>query len=492
MKNLIFIASVLFIIALGSSSCKKDKLLTDPKAKVNFSADSVLFDTVFTTAGSTTRQIRVINKNNQKIKISSINVRSGSASQFFLNVDGSPGRSFSDIEIAAHDSIFIFIQVNVNPTSSNSPLIISDAIDFTLNGNTQTVYLEAWGQNAYYHKPTNALKFVNGGYLAYSTISASTNTTVTWINDKPHVIYGWLVVDSLQTLVIQAGVKVYFHQNAGLWVYRYGTLKVQGAVNNEVTFQGDRLEPYMQDEPGQWDRIWINEGSVNNSIDYAIIKNGFIGVQAELLFSNFSTPRRLRITNTKIQNMKKWGMYNVAFNSYGGNNVFSNCKEYCMAITSGGNYTFIHSTFANYWSKDSRTTPCVHIDNHSGSQQIPLDTCYFGNCIIDGGTANELELDMIGTPTTFSINYTFSYCFLRTNINTSDPVHYVSGTNKINATSSYSNAATYNFMLNGDSGAINMGNGATADAALFPFDIRGMGHSRLADGSPDAGAYEFP
>ncbi len=494
MKNFLFIVSVLFVIALSSTSCKKNKLLTDSSAKVDFSADSVLFDTVFTTAGSTTRQIRVINNHDERINISSINVRSGSASPFFLNVDGSPGRAFSDIEIAGHDSVFIFIQVNVNPNNSNSPLIITDAIDFTVNGNTQSLHLEAWGQDAYYHKPTNAIKFVNGGYLPYTLIAPGTNTTVTWINDKPHVIYGWLVVDSSQTLVIDPGVKVHFHQNAGLWVYRYGTLKVQGTQGNEVVFQGDRLEPYMQDEPGQWDRIWINEGSVNNSINYAIIKNGFIGVQTELLFGNFSEPRRLKITNTKIQNMKKWGMYNLAFNVSGGNNLFSNCKEYCLAMVAGGNCTFIHSTFANFWTKDGRSTPCVHIDNHSGTQQIPLDTCYFGNCIIDGNSGgNELELDIITTSTATAVNHKFSYSFIRTNINmTASPTVFIN-CNPNGTTSAFNDPATYKFDLGTNSSARNLPNNptTTGDAALFPFDITGTKlRAPAADSQPDAGAYE--
>lgn len=485
-KNLIFIASVLLLVGFGSISCKKNKLITDPSAKVDFSADSVMFDTVFTTAGSTTRQIRVINNNDQRINISSINVQGGSSSAFFLNVDGSPGRSFSDIEIDANDSLFIFIQVNVNPNNSNSPLVISDAINFTVNGNTQTVYLEAWGQDAYYHKPTNAIKFANGGYLPYTLIALGTNTTVTWPNDKPHVIYGWLVVDSSQTLVIDPGVKVHFHQNAGLWVYRYGTLKVQGTLGNEVVFQGDRLEPFMQDEPGQWDRIWINEGSINNSINYAIIKNGFIGVQTELLFGNFSEPRRLKITNTKIQNMQKWGMYNLAFNVYGGNNVISNCKEYCLAMVAGGNCTFIHSTFANFWTKDTRTTPCLHIDNHSGSQQIPLDTCYFANCIIDGNTGSELELDII-TTSTFTPKHKFSYCFIKTTSNlASNPTVFVN-CNPNGQNTSFGDVSTYNFKLNSTSGAVNMGSGAQTDAALFPVDILNM---TRVPGDPDAGAYE--
>jgi len=487
-KNLIFIASILLIIALGSTSCKKNKLLIDPSAKVDFSADSVMFDTVFTQAGSTTRQIRVINNHDERINISSIDVQGGSASPFFLNVDGAPGRSFTDIEIAGHDSLFIFIQVFVNPNNLNSPLVISDAINFKVNGNTQTVYLEAWGQDAYYHKPTNAIKFVNGGYLPYTLIAPGTNTTVIWPNDKPHVIYGWLVVDSSQTLVIDPGVKVHFHQNAGLWVYRYGTLKVNGTLGNEVIFQGDRLEPFMQDEPGQWDRIWINEGSINNSINYAIIKNGFIGVQTELLFGNFSEPRRLKITNTKIQNMKKWGMYNLAFNVYAGNNVFSNCKEYCLAMVAGGNATFIHCTFANFWTKDSRSTPCVHVDNHAGTQQIPMDTCYFGNCIIDGNTASELELDII-TTATFTPQNKFSHCFIRTTSNlSSNPTVFIS-CNPNGMLTAFNDPAIYKFDLGNGSSAQNLPNNATTtgDASIFPTDI--IGNTRLVT-QPDAGAYE--
>lgn len=495
MKKLLFIAFITGILALLSTSCKKDTFTTDPGAKLSFSQDSVLFDTVFTTAGSTTKNIRVRNKNNQKIKISNISLKNGTASPFILNVDGSPGKTFTDVEIAANDSIYIFIQVYVNPTNSNSPLIISDAIVFQVNGNTQELYLEAWGQDAYYHKPKNALKFSNGGYLPYSTIADNpvtgasiSNTIVTWPKDKPHVIYGWLVVDSTQQLIIQQGTKVHFHQNAGMWVYRYGTLKVNGALNNEVVFQGDRLEPYMQDEPGQWDRIWINEGSVNNEINYAIIKNGFIGIQAELLLGSFSSPRRLRITNTKVYNMKKWGLYAIAFNIYGGNNVFSNCKEYTAAFVAGGNYRFIHSTFANFWNKDPRSTPSVHIDNHAGSQQIPLDTCYFGNCIVDGSQSNELELDIV-TTNTFAVNYVFSNSFLRTTANVSNTTHFPAG-NRINGTTSFVDPGTYNFELNASSGATNLPSGASLDAILFPLDLKGT--SRISTSTPDAGAYELP
>jgi hypothetical protein len=208
MKIIIKIA-VLFLLSFlvfDFSSCKKDKLITDSSAKLQFSQDSVLFDTVFTTIGSSTKNIRVRNKNNQRIKISSIQLQGGTASPFIINVDGSPGKSFTDIEIAANDSMYIFIQVNVNPTNTNSPLIISDALVFSVNGNQQTVQLEAWGQDAYYHRPTDAIKFKDGTYFPYSTISTQTPATVTWPNDKPHVIYGYLVVDEKQKLIINQGL----------------------------------------------------------------------------------------------------------------------------------------------------------------------------------------------------------------------------------------------------------------------------------------------
>ncbi|HPQ09368.1 MAG TPA: choice-of-anchor Q domain-containing protein [Bacteroidia bacterium] len=479
----LFAGFVMYVI-LSLSSCKKDKLNTSSSAKLKFSADTVLFDTVFATAGSATKNIRVINPYKERIKISKIYFQSGSSSQFILNVDGSSGKSFSNIEIDPDDSLYIFIQVNVNPLSSNSPLIIQDAIIFEVNGNTQKVYLEAWGQNAYYHKPTSAIYFSGGGYLAYSTISSINNATVTWTNDKPHVIYGWLVVDSSQTLIMQSGTRVYFYQNAGLWVYRYGTLKVQGVYGNEVVFQGFRREPDFVDLPGQWDRIWINEGSKENEINYAIIKNGFIGIQAEVINSVYNAdPRRLKLTNTRIFNMSKWGLYSLGYNIYAGNNIIGNCGEYNLVIALGGNYNFIHNTFANYWTNSARNKECVYINNYAGSFVFPLDTCYFGNCIIDGNLSNELNLDLNTTNSTYPPNHQFNFCLIKTNINTSNS-HFTNCI--INQNPKFISPYSNNFDLQTGSAAINAAN--NADAIKFPFDINN--YSRFADISPDIGAIE--
>lgn len=474
--RIIFKIAVLFtlpFLVFDFSSCKKDKLTTDSDAKVQFSQDSILFDTVFTTVGSCTKNIRVRNKNKQRIKISSIELQGGTASPFIINVDGTPGKSFTDIEIAANDSIYIFIQVNVNPTNPvTSPLIISDALKILVNGNEQTVYLEAWGQDAYYHHPTTAIKFKDGSYLPYSLISTLNNTTVIWNNDKPHVIYGYLVVDSTQKLIINAGVRVYLNNKAGLWVYKYGELKVQGQKGNEVIFTGARREKDYLDEPGQWDRIWINEGSVNNEIDYAIIKNGYIGVQAELLGNDFNAPKRLKITNTKIQNMSLWGLFGSAFNIYGANNVVSNCQEHSVNLTLGGKYTFIHCTFVNFWGKEkTREKSTLNINNHSDIQVLPLDSAYFGNCIIDGKLGNEISLDLDNSNASFPPKFIFSNSWMRTTNNTNNLTNYVNI--RTGNTLSYESPGTYNWEPKSDETQVKNFNHlqATTDANKFLFDI---------------------
>lgn len=505
MRQLFAFLIITICFSVSFVSCKKDKLLTDPSARVSFSQDSILFDTVFTTIGSTTRNIRVINKNNQKINISRVYLEHGQSSMFTLNVDGTPGKDVSDVEILANDSIYIFVQVNVNPTSALSPLIIQDKILFDINGNQQSVALEAWGQDAHYHMPDKAIQFSNG-YLPYSTVSTvTTGVTVNWgggalgqpDDNKPHVIYGWLVVDSLQKLVINPGVKVYFHQNAGLWVYRYGCLQVNGTQGNEVVFQGDRREADYADLPGQWDRIWINEGKTDNYINYAIIKNSYIGVQASMypffvppnsIYYDVNAPKRLKITNTIIRNCSKWGLSAEAFTLWSGNNVICNSKEYCGNFTLGGRYTFIHTTFANYFNQDGGRggQPCVHLDNGSSGNYWALDSAYFGNCIIDGSQGNEMEIN-VDQASTKTKSHKFENCLLRTSSALSSTV----AVNCIyNGSPNFINPSAYDFQINSTSSAKDLGNyPLISPYPVLYSDI--LGGIRNGPLFTDAGAYNY-
>jgi len=446
---------LLSLFLCNLSSCKKDKLIKDSGAKVEFSRDSVLFDTVFTTIGSATQSIRVRNKNAQRINISSIQLLGGAGSQFFINVDGEKGNSFSDIEIAANDSLYIFIQVNINPTNINSPLIVSDVINFTINGNEQKVNLEAWGQDAYYHRPDSAIKFKDGSYFPYSVASAVPGSynliggEYVWKNDKPHVVYGYLVVDEGQKLKILEGTQVFMNYKAGIWVYAGGQIQILGKKDKEVVFQGARREKRYTDDPGQWDRIWINEGSDNNIVDYAIIKNAYIGLQCEFVGedTNYRKKGQVTLTNTKIQNMSKWGLYCLYYKVFGFNNVISNCQEHSLNVQLGGGYLFSHCTFVNFWTKTARDKPAVNISNYNTEQIIPINF-HMANCIVDGRLENEVNMDVKLDPLlpAGAVSYTISNSWLKTNTDLPNTTTYINiRKGDKNASIDFKDVSAYNF-----------------------------------------------
>lgn len=479
MKLIKHVFGALFIVLFLFSSCKKDVLLTSTSAKLNFSTTEVLFDTVFTQVGSTTRIFRIHNNHNQPINISKIYLGAGNNSQYRINVDGISAKSFSNVEIPANDSLFVFVQVTVNPTSSTSLLLIRDSVVFETNGNVQHVRLTAIGQNVYLHKPDH---FPTNGLPPYSIIHCDD----IWTSNKPHLIFGYAVVDSGCTLTMQPGTKVYLNNQAVLWVYNSGTLIINGAYGNEVTFQGARLEPIYKEVPGQWGKIWLSAGSKNNVIDWAIIKNGSIGVQADTIGA--STSPTLLITNTIIKNMQTAALYGQGSFIRGYDCLFANCGQYAAALTIGGRYSFEQCTFANYWTGSQRTTPLLLLNNHytdiTGATQIRnLDSAYFGNCILYGNLTDEVGLDSSTTGGNFS--FKFDYCILATSLNTTSLPHY----NKVlsNVDPGFVDPSSNNYQLRQGSVAIDNGN----TAIYISPDLNNKPRPNPNTSTPDLGAYEF-
>ena len=246
-KQIYFFFILSFGLVILTTSCKKKNFLS--KKNLSFSIDTLVFDTVFTSIGSTTKQFKIYNKENKTVNISDIELMGGDASPFRMNVDGIMSTKIQDIELEGKDSLFVFVEVTLAVSGQNLPLIIEDSIRFKTNGVDQYVKLAVWGQDAYFH-----YKDLNEGI---------------WPTDKPHVIYGYAAIDSAKTLEIQAGTQIYLHKNALLYVYK-STLNIQGTIGNEVVFQGDRLEQDYQDISGQYYGIYF-EKARPSTINYAII-----------------------------------------------------------------------------------------------------------------------------------------------------------------------------------------------------------------------------
>ncbi|RYF87293.1 MAG: hypothetical protein EON98_01015, partial [Chitinophagaceae bacterium] len=112
------------------------------------SVDSLHFDTVFTTTGSTSQFLKIINENKDGIRISSVRLAGGASSPFKINVDGIAGPQVNNTEVLGDDSIYVYVTVSINPTAQNLPFVIRDSIEITYNGNRKWVQLDAFGQNA--------------------------------------------------------------------------------------------------------------------------------------------------------------------------------------------------------------------------------------------------------------------------------------------------------------------------------------------------------
>ncbi len=477
-KLKIFLIPFILLSFIIFSCNKEDDYITSADVKLRFSCDTLLFDTVFTTLGSVTKQIMVYNPYDKPVNISSIRLGGGMQSMFRITIDGVQSVDKYNTEIAAKDSLYIFVKVTINPNNQSNPLIVNDSIIFTVNGNIQKLQLVAWGQDAYYHVPNKKIIFDDGSYLSYGYAGCN----LPWANDKPHVVYGYCVVDTDSTLIIPAGTKVHFAPNAVLWIYDGGTLNVQGNILNKVVFQGSRLDSYYRNLPGQWGKIWLSAGSKDNSINYAVIRNGGIGIQVDTVVNNNPT---LTIENTIIENMSVAGIFAQGAKIKAKNIVVANCGQYALVLSIGGDYEFLHSTFANYWKYSYRNTPSIVLNNYyKDYNQIihtrPLINAYFGNCILYGSNEEELLLDK---NTNALFNFKFDHCLIRTKLNTNDVNYYSSCI--INSNPQFTDIENNNYKLKANSPAKSTGNQSVT--ALVPFDIEGV----LRPSPASLGAYEF-
>jgi len=463
-------------------ACQKDPIDQDPDVTLDFSQDTVFFDTVFTSLGSITQSFTVHNKGKQKVSISSIRLAGGASSFYRMNVDGEAAFELNDIEIGSEDSLYIFCRVTIDPTDERNPFVISDSIVFETNGNIQDVNLVAWGQNANYILADTYIP----GYPKFRII-AGENETTRWTADRPYVVYGFAVVDSTGLLEIERGTRVYFHNNSGLWIYKGGTIKAKGSVDAPIVFQGDRLEEFYKDLPGQWDRIWINEGSVNNEIDYAIIRNGFIGLQLETLQEQMGN--QLILSNTRIENMTGYGILTRFYNLTAYNNVVVNCGQYLAAFTWGGYYDIRQCTFANYWSSSVRVTPSIVLNNYAVDADdvvYPFEfQGYFGNNIFYRRNEEEVLLSGdAGAP----FNYKFDHCSLRTLLDVSDQEKYPGCI--VNEDPLFFDYLENNYQLDTLSPLIDIGNPQVLTESFFDLGRDFIETTREQD-LPDIGAYEF-
>jgi hypothetical protein len=385
---------ILFLLALVLFfSCKKNDFISNPAAGLSTSTSRLKFDTVFTSTGSTTQFFKINNPNTQRLLLSSIKLMGGAASPYRININGLAAPEASNIELAAGDSMYVFVTVTVNPNLATLPFLVEDSVQIQYNGNTRYVNLEAFGQNA--------------NFLRDAVITSDR----TWNSALPYVILGQLQVDTGITLSISEGARIYCQANAPILVD--GRLLVNGSKEKPVLFAGSRLDEEYRDLPASWPGIYCRQSSGGNRFVFAQVKNAYQAIVAEGP-STIAAPK-ISISQCIVDNAYDAGIIAVASHVEADNTLISNCGQN-MSVLLGGSYLLTNCTLAAYSAWFSHKKPVLTVSNAAtvaGSVLTNSIDAQFVNCIFwgeEGQVESEIAVNKQGTDP-FAVSFT--HCLFR-------------------------------------------------------------------------------
>lgn len=390
MKKLLYMI-VLSVAPIMLLSCEQETFVRDGgEVQLAFSIDTVAFDTVFTTMGSATQKVTVYNRSDDNLILSSVTLEKGRTSRFRLNVDGDTSMVAHDVEIEAGDSIFVFVQANINPNDEQSPFLVEDAVSFS---NGQRLPLTAWGRNAVYHITPRDSVWLRIG-------------NETWTDSLPHVVVGNVLVSEDCTLRLTAGAEVHFATNAMLIVDSAARLLVQGTAERPILLTSLRHDGWYRFLPGQWQTVWFYNYSTGNMIDHAVIENATGGLRCY-------PGAQLTVSNSMLRNISDCAIIGQGATVTGNNLLVYDCLASFTALM-GGSYDFRRCTFANYWSYNARKIETIVLSNQmltsAGVVGGALTKADFVDCIIWGTRSPEV---LLSEDERWLFNYRFVHSIVR-------------------------------------------------------------------------------
>lgn len=312
----------LLVILVMNISCRKDlDFENSGPITFRFSQDTVFLDTVFTNSNSETFLVKIFNDTDKDVLISNLYLNQKNKSPFRINVDGRTAYEFNDIALRGKDSLMVFVEIALGDASQD--WIAEDEIIFD---NQQQIKLLATVENAIYHYPKDGAQF------------SEINTNTTWDASHAHIIYGDLRVAENKTLKLDAGTKVYLHQDSRLELDKNAHLIAQGKQDSKIVFRSDRQTPRYDSLPKQWEEIKLMPESKIDA-QYVVIKGANKGLHLDHATA--------ALKNVEIYNAGSSGIFSNNSSIVGSNVVISDAADASLNIENGGHYTFYFSTFAN-------------------------------------------------------------------------------------------------------------------------------------------------
>ena len=466
--SLIFLS----LLCLLLSACES-RLTDDPSVRLAWSVDTLSFDTVFTHAGSATRQVKLYNPNNRAVTIRSVRLEQGEV--FRVNFDGEQSLSqISDLRLNGGDSLFLFIRAIIDPADRDQPAFIEDKLLLEVGDHTEQLVLNAYGWD---------VELIDSLYIGHDT---------TLLGRKPYLVRNGIYIDRGAMLTIQAGSRFFMHDTAK--IVCLGGIASCGTLEAPIRFQSDRLDDIYEGIPyvyvgGKWNGIYLSAPD-SAFFSYTEIVSSSIG-----LYISGTGTEHLSFINGRIHNCSVYGLVLQDLDALVANTEISNCAQYCV-FASGGQHTFIHTTIASYFNytsyaiqtvlRDDQISP-LYISNLSKNKQ--KTTFLFLNSILSGIKRNCL---MLATPLPDYYAGSFAYSYLQTDSLSSRFAHdniYASGrdTSLFSVACYRDKAIYYDFRLDSLSPARDIADSVIA--LRYPLDRNGR--NRFSDHHPDAGCYEY-
>ncbi len=473
----------ILLLSICFVACRESIVSSDPNMQLDFSHDTLLFDTVFTTMGSSTKQVMVYNPNKNALNIRQVQMRDGK--YFQINLDGENEiEELKDITLNGGDSLFLFVRVYIDPLNEDNPVLLEDEIAFSVNDNIQKINLQAYGQDVIKIQS-------NSGKVIYPHLTLKSK--------KPYLLYDTIAIAG--NLTIEAGTTIYMHKGASLYVY--GNLNAIGTKEEPIIFRGDRTDRLFDSVPyrmasGQWEGIYLlnpkDYAPPTYTMNYVDILSGTVGLYIYSEAQDTLLPH-LYLNNSRIHNHSIYGLIVQNANADVVNCEISNCASYCVYLA-GGKHNFTHNTIAAYYGYPytdlnihhnmiADDVAAVYINDLSKNRAKSRSS--FANCIITGGRKNNL---VVATPLSEYYEGDFKGNYLRC-----DSLTLPTAKNNVYASDSdscvfkniyyhYKKYHYYDFQLDSLSPA--RGIADSIAAIKYPTDRLGT----LRKGKPDAGCYE--
>ena len=478
------------LLTLLAAACSDYESFSDnPGFRLEFSQDTIAFDTLISTIPSSTKTLYAFNNNGNGMRITTIQLEGGAKSLFRVNVDGRylADGIWHDFEVLKHDSLVIRIEMTPPEVGTTEPLYFQDKLHFLLeNGAQQTVVLSGGSIDAYIQR---------GGLIIDEDMSLLT--------DKAYVIYDSLVVNPGVTLTLTEGTRLMFHDKAALHVY--GRLLVEGTLEKPVVLRGDRMDHMFDyllydNTPSRWEGVIIHHGSFGNVLTYCDLHSSLFGIICE-----DTEEVKPDETNPSVT-LDCCILHNIGGDGLQFNNCVSKVTNTQISNTlghtvnlNGGIHEFVYCTLAQFYPFVANRGDGLHlVSSADGDEYGLLRRAHFINCVITGYGEDVIMGENI--PQDGSCDYLLHHCFLNTPP-VDDEEHFVgcifdrdkkkNEEEKLVRQDNFVLFDTENFFYDftpKDSSMIR----SLADPnyiGLPQFDRLGV--SRLADDGPDAGCYEF-